>query len=52
MKANSLKKLLVIKEKCSWLPPGWMDGKFAADNIFHVTARVAALYVHSYTCAQ
>jgi len=33
MKAKSLKKLLVIKEICSWLPPavGWMDGKFAAN---------------------
>ena len=23
-------KLLVIKEICSWLPPGLRDGKFAA----------------------
>ena len=26
MKAKSLKKLLVIKEICSWLPPG-LDGR-------------------------
>ena len=25
MNAKSLKKLLVIKEIWSWLPPGWMD---------------------------
>jgi len=32
MKAKSFFKLLVIKEICSWLPPGWRDGKFAAKN--------------------
>jgi len=26
MKAKSLKKLIVIKEICSWLPPG-LDGR-------------------------
>jgi len=38
MKAKSLKKLLVIKEICSWLPPG-LDGRkvYSQEHISLIT---------------